>query len=91
MAVTIRLQRQGTRNAPFYHIVATDSRNKRDGQCIERIGHYDPSREPSIVELKAERVQHWYGLGAELSTTVKNLLRAKKVEVKRNTKPKKAK
>ena len=83
MAVTIRLQRQGTRNRPFYHIVAVDSRKKRDGACIEKLGFYDPTKEPSVMELKSDRIQHWFGVGAKTSIAVNSILKAKSVKVER--------
>lgn len=83
MAVTIRLQRQGTRNRPFYHIVATDSRKKRDGAVLEKVGYYDPAGEPSVVELKSDRVQFWFERGAQMSNTVSKLVGVKKVSLAR--------
>lgn len=83
MAVTIRLQRQGTRNRPFYHIVATDSRKKRDGAVLEKVGYYDPKGEPSVLEVKSERVQFWFERGAQMSNTVSNLVGIKKVTLTR--------
>lgn len=83
MAVTIRLQRQGTRNRPFYHIVATDSRKKRDGAVLEKVGFYDPAGEPSLIEIKGDRVQFWFERGAQMSNTVSNLVGIKKVSLAR--------
>jgi small subunit ribosomal protein S16 len=83
--VTIRLQRHGNTHRPFYHIVATDSRNARNGRFIERIGHYDPAPNPSAFEIKEDRVQYWYERGAQLSNCVEKLLKAKKITVKRRT------
>ena len=57
MAVHIRLQRKGSTHRPFYHLVATDHRNPRDGRFIEKLGYYDPKSEPSLVELKEDRIQ----------------------------------
>jgi small subunit ribosomal protein S16 len=79
MAVVLRLSRAGTHKAPFYHVVATDSRNARDGKYIEDVGLYDPTRRPERIELKADRIEHWLKVGAQPSQTVKMLLsRAKK-------------
>lgn len=83
MAVHIRLQRKGSTHKPFYHIVATDHRNARDGRHIERLGYYDPAANPSIMNLKAERVQYWYSKGAQLSETTKKIMQVQKVELKR--------
>ena len=68
-------------------MVATDSRNPRDGRFIEKLGYYDPSHEPSTFEFKSDRVQYWYAKGAQVSPTVKKLLNKKKVELIRGNKP----
>ena len=91
MAVTLRLQRHGTRNRAFFHIVALDSRKKRDGAVLEKLGYYDPTKDPSVMELKPDRVQYWYGLGAEVSGAVSQILKVKGVKVERNRTAKKAK
>ncbi len=80
MAVVLRLSRAGTHKAPFYHIVATDSRSPRDGKYLEDVGLYDPTRRPERIELKAERVEHWISVGARPSQTVAAVIkRAKKL------------
>jgi len=79
MAVVLRLSRAGTHKAPFYHVVATDSRKPRDGKYIEDVGVYDPTREPALLKLKAERVQHWLQAGARPSQTVAMLLKRAKI------------
>jgi len=79
MAVVLRLSRAGTHKAPFYHVVATDSRNARDGKYLEDVGLYDPTEKPERIELKAERVEHWLKAGARPSPTVAMVIkRAKK-------------
>ncbi len=83
MAVHIRLQRRGSTHRPFYHVVATDHRNRRDGRSLEKLGYYDPNVEPSVVELKSDRIQHWYTKGAQLTGAVQSLLKIKKLEVQR--------
>ena len=83
MAVSIRLQRHGRRNRPFYHIVAADRRKKRDGLFIEKLGIYDPLENPSLIELNTDRIKYWYGKGAILSNTVKNIVKIKNVSVER--------
>lgn len=75
MAVVLRLARAGTHKAPFYHVVATDSRMPRDGRHLENVGIYDPTRKPERIELKAERVEHWLKVGAKPSATVAKVLR----------------
>lgn len=84
MAVVVRLARHGTRNRPFYHLVAADHRMRRDGRFIEKLGTYDPNQNPSFFECKEDRVQFWYGQGAELSATVAKLLKIKKISIARN-------
>lgn len=75
--VVIRLARGGANKRPFYHLVVADSRRSRDGRFIERVGFYDPKapegREALRVEV--ERVKHWRGKGAQLSPTVKRLVK----------------
>ena len=74
MAVTLRLSRAGAKKRPFYHLVATDSRDPRDGRFIERLGFYDPTRDPAVVQFKLERVDYWLGNGAQTSATVNKLI-----------------
>lgn len=74
MAVKLRLTRVGGHKRPVYRVVAADSRMPRDGRFIEVIGRYDPTREPSLVEIDMERADHWLGHGAQPSNTVKKLL-----------------
>ncbi len=75
MAVVLRLSRAGTHKAPFYHVVATDSRNARDGRYIEDVGVYDPTQKPERIVLKADRVEHWIKAGAKPSQTVAMLMK----------------
>lgn len=75
MAVTIRLQRAGTRNRPFFHVVVADSRKPRDGAFIERLGHYDPLPDPEVISIDAARLRDWIGKGARPSDAVRTLLR----------------
>lgn len=75
--VTIRLSRGGAKKRPFYHLVVTDSRNRRDGRYIERVGFYNPVATGGEVRLNinVERVQHWVGKGAQTSDRVAKLLK----------------
>lgn len=73
--VVLRLSRAGTHKAPFYHVVATDSRKPRDGRYIEDVGLYDPTLTPERIELKSERIEHWLKAGARPSQTVAMLLK----------------
>jgi small subunit ribosomal protein S16 len=75
MAVVLRLARAGTHKAPFYHVVATDSRKPRDGRYIEDVGVYDPTRKPERIDLKQDRVDHWLKVGARPSETVAMLIK----------------
>ena len=68
--VKIRLQRQGKKKAPFYHIVVADSRSPRDGKIIEQIGTYDPMKEPAAIVLNNEKVEKWIKNGAKPTETV---------------------
>ena len=80
MAVVLRLSRAGTLKAPFYHVVATDSRRPRDGRYIEDVGVYDPTRKPEQIELKAERIEHWLKAGARPSQTVAMIIKRAKLQ-----------
>jgi len=82
MAVVLRLSRAGTRKAPFYHVVATDSRKPRDGKYLEDVGIYDPTQRPERIELKTERIEHWLKVGARASQTVAAVLKRAKKTVK---------
>ena len=72
--VKIRLQRQGAKKAPFYHIVVADSRSPRDGKIIEKIGSYDPMTEPSSIVIDKEKFEQWVKNGAKPTDSVKNLI-----------------
>lgn len=78
--VTIRLSRTGTKKKPFYHIVVTDSRSKRDGRYIERLGFYNPCArgDERILKLEGERAQYWQGHGAQISDRVASLIKMNK-------------
>jgi small subunit ribosomal protein S16 len=73
--VKIRLTRQGAKKRPFYRIIAIDERRKRDGRPLEFLGTYDPKSEPEKVVLRSEAIDAWVQKGAQLSPTVKSLLR----------------
>jgi small subunit ribosomal protein S16 len=74
VAVRIRLLRMGKIRNPQYRIIVADSRTKRDGRAIEYIGVYHPKEDPSVIEVKSDRVQHWLGVGAQPSQPVQRLL-----------------
>ncbi len=71
MAVKIRLRRMGAKKAPFYRIVVADGRYPRDGRFIEEIGYYDPTKEPSVVKVDAEKAKAWLQNGAQPTDTVR--------------------
>ena len=75
--VTIRLSRGGAKKRPFYHIVVTDSRNRRDGRYIERVGFFNPMAKGQEVRLNVEkeRVDYWLSKGAQTSDRVGKLLK----------------
>ena len=75
MAVKIRLRRMGAKKAPFYRIVVTDGRYPRDGRFIEEIGYYDPTKEPSVVKVDAEKAKTWLQNGAQPTDTVRTILK----------------
>ncbi len=75
--VTIRLARAGAKKRPFYHIVVTDSRNKRDGRCIERVGYFNPiaTDQEKKLDINTARVDYWVTHGAKTSDRVAKLLK----------------
>ena len=95
--VVIRLSRTGAKKAPFYHLVATDKRSRRDGRFIERLGYFNPMAQGQAIrlELNQERIQYWLEQGAQPSDRVKTLLKedamgAEKAQAKRQAKIDKA-
>ena len=75
MAVRIRLKRMGAKKRPFYRIVVADSRFPRDGRFIEEIGIYNPTTDPTTLEVNEEKAADWLQKGAKPSETVKNLFK----------------
>ena len=75
--VTIRLTRAGAKKRPFYHIIVSDSRNKRDGRYIERLGFYNPIATAAEVELEIDRarVDYWLAMGAKASDRGSKLIK----------------
>ncbi len=80
--VTIRLSRGGAKKQPFYHIVATDSRSRRDGRYIERLGYYNPvargDATKTVIDL--DRVDYWTGVGAQMSERVAKVVKGYRKE-----------
>ena len=84
MATRLRLQRHGAKGAPFYKIVAADSRAKRDGKYIELVGTYNPTSVPATIILDVDTAVKWLQNGAEPTATVKNILSFKGVMYKKH-------
>ena len=80
MAVKIRLRRMGQKKAPFYRIVVADSRSPRDGRCIEEIGTYDPTKNPTEYNVDAEAAKKWLANGAQPTETVAKIFKATGIE-----------
>ena len=76
----IRLRRQGATHNPFYRIVVSDSLKTPSASTVEQIGHYDPKRNPADVKIDHARVDYWLSKGAQLSPTVKSILKKNKAQ-----------
>ncbi len=75
MAVRIRLKRVGATHRPYYRIVVADSKSPRDGRFIENVGTYDPLPNPSVVNVKEDRLRYWLSVGAMPSEGAQQVLR----------------
>jgi len=82
LAVKLRLTRIGKKKQPYYRIVATDSRTRRDGKYIEKIGHYNPLTNPAEITIDEEKAFYWLNNGAIPTETVKNLFSKKGIMLK---------
>lgn len=82
MATKIRLQRHGKKGNPYYYIVAADSRVKRDGKYIERLGDYDPNTNPAIINIHFDRALYWVKTGAQPTDTARAILSYKGIMMK---------
>ena len=80
MAVKIRLRRMGQKKAPFYRIVVADSRSPRDGKFIAEIGTYDPTRNPSAINVDEEAAKKWLANGAQPTETVSKIFKVAGIE-----------
>ena len=88
MAVKLRLKRMGSKQRPFYRVVAADSRSPRDGRFIETVGTYNPILKSDNVKIEEERVLYWLSKGAQPTDTVRNILSASGIWAKfKNAKP----
>jgi len=74
MSVKIRLQRHGKKGKPFYWIVAADARSKRDGKFLEKIGTYNPTANPAIIDLNVDSAVQWLHNGAQPTDTARAIL-----------------
>lgn len=75
MAIKIRLARAGAKKKPYYRIIVADERCKRDGRFIEKVGTYDPTKNPASVKLEEAKTLDWLGKGAQPTDTVKEILK----------------
>ena len=82
MAVKLRLKRMGSKQKPFYRVVAADSRSPRDGRFIETVGTYDPVKKEESITIDEEKALKWLNNGAQPTDTVKNLLTKKGIWAK---------
>ena len=73
--VKIRLRREGSKDRPYYKVVVTDSRARREGAYIEQVGTHDPMKEPEQTSLDLAKVDEWSGKGAQPSDTVRSLIK----------------
>ena len=81
--VKLRLRRKGRKKAPTYDIVAVDSRSRRDGDFLERVGYYDPMHKPSTLNFKHDRVIYWMNNGAQPTDIVRSLMSVDGVMLRR--------
>jgi small subunit ribosomal protein S16 len=72
--LSIRMTRVGSKKKPFFRVVVTEARSKRESEFVEMVGTYNPRTKPAQVELNKDRVQHWLGKGARPSDSVRTLL-----------------
>jgi len=73
--LAIRMRKMGSKKRPFFRVVVTDSRAARDSSFVEVLGHYNPRTKPAKVQIARDRVDYWVGKGAQLSDTVRTLLK----------------
>lgn len=82
MAVKLRLKRMGSKQKPFYRIVAADARSPRDGRFIETVGTYDPIKKPAVISIDKEKAMKWLNNGAQPTETVKSLFKTQGINQK---------
>ncbi|HVT03230.1 MAG TPA: 30S ribosomal protein S16 [Thermoanaerobaculia bacterium] len=71
----IRLRRAGSKHAPFYRVVVSDSQRTPTAVTVEQLGFYNPTKEPMQLKLEKERIEYWVSQGAQLSATVRSLMK----------------
>jgi len=74
--IKIRLARAGAKKRPYYHIVVTDKESPRDGRFIEHIGTFDPGKPDAEATVRGDRLEHWLGVGAQMTPRVAKVVRA---------------
>ena len=72
--LSIRLRRTGSKKRPFFRVVVSEARSKKEGEFIEVLGFYNPRTKPAVVEINKERISHWLSKGARPSDSVRTLL-----------------
>jgi small subunit ribosomal protein S16 len=82
MSVRLRLRRQGRKGHPYYHIVAADARVSRDGKFLEKVGSYNPTANPAVIEVDHDKAIKWLKNGAQPTNTVRAILRYTGVNLK---------
>jgi small subunit ribosomal protein S16 len=82
MSVKIRMTRTGANRDISFRVVATDSRSPRDGKSLENLGWYDPKKTGVNYSLKLDRIEYWVSKGAQLSDTVRSMVRKARVAAK---------
>lgn len=82
--VKLRLKRKGRKAYAVYDIIAIDSRARRDGAFLERLGWYDPNQTPNAIEIADDRALYWLGVGAQPTDTVRLLMSYKGIMLKRH-------
>ena len=72
--LTIRMRRTGSKKRPFFRVVVSEARSKKEGEFVEVLGFYNPRTRPAVVEINKERIAHWIAKGARPSDSVRTLL-----------------
>jgi small subunit ribosomal protein S16 len=78
MSIKIRLRKVGTKKKPHFKIVVCSLQEGRDSSSVETLGYYDPSANPPLLKINRERIDYWIGVGAELSDTIRDIIKRPK-------------